>query len=141
MDYICSFCGDGANDCGALKRASVGVSLSELEASVASPFTAKCANITCVRDLIREGRAALMTSFGMFKYMALYSMIQFCTILILYWRKSNLSDFEYLYIDLLIIDLVALTMSLNPAYKSISTISPPKALVTGEYFYCTGFIQ
>ena len=76
LDFTCSFCGDGANDCAALKRASVGVSLSELEASVASPFTAKCGNISCISDLIREGRAALMTSFGMFKYMALYSMIQ-----------------------------------------------------------------
>jgi len=32
----------------------------------------------------REGRAALVTSFGVFKYMALYSMIQFVSLLILY---------------------------------------------------------
>lgn len=32
-------CGDGANDCGALKAASVGISLSEAEASIAAPFT------------------------------------------------------------------------------------------------------
>lgn len=35
-------------------------------------------------DRIREGRAALVTSFGVFKYMALYSMIQFISVLILY---------------------------------------------------------
>lgn len=78
-----------------------------------------------------------MTSFGMFKYMALYSMIQFCSILILYWRKTNLSDWQYLYIDLIIIDIVALTMSLSPAYKRISEIPPPKALVTGKYYFLT----
>ena len=31
----------------------------------------------------REGRAALVTSFGVFKYMALYSMIQFTSVIIL----------------------------------------------------------
>lgn len=32
-------CGDGANDCSALKAADMGVSLSETEASIAAPFT------------------------------------------------------------------------------------------------------
>ena len=32
-------CGDGANDCCALKLADSGISLSEAEASIAAPFT------------------------------------------------------------------------------------------------------
>lgn len=32
----------------------------------------------------REGRCSLVTSFGVFKYMALYSLIQFASVLILY---------------------------------------------------------
>ena len=46
-------CGDGANDCGALRTAHAGVSLSEAEASVASPFTSRVANISCIPDVIR----------------------------------------------------------------------------------------
>ena len=56
-------CGDGANDCGALKTADVGISLSEAEASIAAPFTSKVQNISCVIKLFREGRASLVTSF------------------------------------------------------------------------------
>lgn len=34
IDYHVCMCGDGANDCGALKRAHAGVSLSEYEVGV-----------------------------------------------------------------------------------------------------------
>lgn len=54
IGYCCGFCGDGANDCGALKAADVGISLSEAEASVAAPFTSRVFDIRCVPDVIRS---------------------------------------------------------------------------------------
>lgn len=104
-------CGDGANDCGALKRANAGISLSEAEASVASPFTSKIPDISCVVEVLKEGRCALVTSFNTFKYMALYSMIQYTTVLMLYYITSNLGDFQFIYIDLFTIMPFAITMS------------------------------
>ena len=68
----------------ALKAAHAGISLSEAEASVASPFTSKVPNITCVPKVIMEGRVALTTSISVFKYMALYSLTQFMSAAILY---------------------------------------------------------
>jgi len=127
-----SMCGDGANDCGALKAAHVGVSLSEAEASVAAPFTSKIPNISCMPALILEGRCALVTSFGVFKYMALYSMIQFISVIILYTNKTNLGDTQYLYIDLVITTTVAVLMGKTEAYDVIVKKRPAGSLVSGH---------
>lgn len=110
-------CGDGANDCGALKAAHTGISLSEAESSVASPFTSRKASIECVVRVIREGRAALVTSVGIFKFMAGYSLIQFISVILLYSIDSNLSDYQYLYIDLFLISLFAFSISRTSAYE------------------------
>ncbi|XP_019618576.1 PREDICTED: probable cation-transporting ATPase 13A3 isoform X4 [Branchiostoma belcheri] len=129
LGHYVGMCGDGANDCGALKRAHAGISLSELEASVASPFTSKKNDIQCVLTLIREGRCALVTSFGVFKFMALYSMIQFMSVLILYGVFANLGDTQYLYQDLVIITTIAFVMSRNSAYPKLVRQRPPTSLL------------
>ncbi|XP_076007323.1 polyamine-transporting ATPase 13A3 isoform X2 [Genypterus blacodes] len=135
VDYFVGMCGDGANDCGALKRAHGGISLSELEASVASPFTSKTPNISCVPSLIREGRAALITSFCVFKFMALYSIIQYISVTLLYSILSNLGDFQFLFIDIAIILIIVFTMSLNPAWKELVSRRPPPGLISGPLLF------
>ena len=135
IDYIVSMCGDGANDCGALKAAHVGISLSEAEASVAAPFTSTIPNITCVPKVIKEGRCALVTSFGVFKYMALYSMVQFVSVLLLYTLQTNLGDAQFLYIDLAITATVAVCMGWTGPYHKLSSIRPPGSLVSGPNLF------
>ncbi|XP_046514277.1 probable cation-transporting ATPase 13A4 isoform X4 [Equus quagga] len=130
LDYFVGMCGDGANDCGALKMAHAGISLSEQEASVASPFTSKTPNIECVPHLIKEGRAALVTSFCMFKYMALYSMIQYVGVLLLYWETNSLSNYQFLFQDLAITTLIGVTMNLNGAYPKLVPFRPAGRLVS-----------
>ncbi|XP_072442697.1 polyamine-transporting ATPase 13A2 isoform X5 [Chiloscyllium punctatum] len=129
LEYSVGMCGDGANDCGALKAADAGISLSEAEASVASPFTSKIDNIECVPMVIREGRASLVTSFGVFKYMAMYSMIQFVSVLILYTINSNLGDWQYLYFDLVITTTVAVLMGRTGPAKELVAQRPVGSLI------------
>lgn len=103
-------CGDGANDCSALKAADIGVSLSEAEASIAAPFTSQIFDISCIVILLREGRCALTTSFQCFKFIELYAMIEFMACCLLYEIGSNLTDHQYIYIDLVIVVPLALFM-------------------------------
>lgn len=82
---------------GALRRADIGVALCDIGVgqksaaggggggSVAAVFTSRVLNISCVENVLREGRCALVTSFSLFKYMAAYSMLQFFAVLILYY--------------------------------------------------------
>ncbi|KAK0392169.1 hypothetical protein NLU13_1667 [Sarocladium strictum] len=130
IDYTCGFCGDGANDCGALKAADVGISLSEAEASVAAPFTSRIFDIRCVVEVIREGRAALVTSFSCFKYMSLYSAIQFTSVSFLYAKASNLGDFQFLFIDLLLILPIAILMGWAGPAATLSRKRPTANLVS-----------
>jgi hypothetical protein len=75
----------------------------QAEASIAAPFTSSTPNIAPLVTLMREGRAALVTSVSCFKFMALYSVIQFVTVLRLYQVKKKMSDMQYLWIGLCII--------------------------------------
>ena len=130
LGYVVGMCGDGANDCGALKAAHVGVSLSDTEASVAAPFTARSGNISCVPTIIREGRCALVTSYGTFKYMALYSLIQFISVLILYSMRTTLGDFMFLYHDLIITTTVAVLIGKTEPYPELVVRRPKGSLLT-----------
>ena len=126
-------CGDGANDCGALKAAHAGIALTDSEASVASPFTSKEPSISCVPELIRQGRCALVTSFGIFNYMAIYALIQFFSVMILFEVGTNLSDFQFLYVDFFIIVTLSAVFGQTQPYPGklfkrpplTSLISPP----------------
>ncbi|KAM3617951.1 uncharacterized protein V6R79_013182 [Siganus canaliculatus] len=130
LNYRVGMCGDGANDCGALRAADVGVSLSEAEASVASPFTSKTENISCVPLLIREGRCSLVTSFGLFRYMALYSLIQLCSVLILYTVKTSLADLQFLVTDIFVVTLLAIAMGRGGPSNELHPHRPTANLLT-----------
>lgn len=128
--FLVGMCGDGANDCGALKTADVGISLSEADSSIAAPFTSQIADISSVLIVLKEGRCALTTSIQCFKYMALYSMIQFTSASFLYWYLGNLTNNQFLIFDLFTVMPLAIFMSMTGPYDVLSPIQPPSELIS-----------
>jgi cation-transporting ATPase 13A3/4/5 len=130
---VVGMCGDGANDCGALSAADIGVSVSNAESSIAAPFTGK--NVSCVVEVLIEGKGALVTSFQCFKFMALYSLIQFVTVSALYILSNNFADIQYLYIDLFTILPLAVFMSTTHPFPLLTHKKPPGALISAPVLF------
>ncbi|XP_078522756.1 putative cation-transporting ATPase 13A4 [Lissotriton helveticus] len=133
LDYVLGMCGDGANDCGALRTAHVGISLSEEEASMASSFTSRTPNIECVSEVIKEGRCALVTSFAVFKFMTIYALATLINQTLVFWHVGQVGRLQYLIIDVAIQTVVCLTMSLNGAHPKLSTYRPINRLMSPPF--------
>lgn len=71
-----------------------------------------------------------MTSFSCFKYMSLYSAIQFTSVSFLYAKASNLGDSQFLFIDLLLIVPIAVFMGWSGPAPTLHRKRPTADLVS-----------
>ena len=123
-------CGDGANDCAALRTAHVGVSLSPEEASIAAGFSSKTPDVSCIFELLREGKCSLTTSIQTFKFMMLYSMIQFICVTLMLIYITYLADFQFLVSDLFIIFPLEWFLAMTHPYKELTHYYPVSGLLS-----------
>ena len=123
-------CGDGANDCAALRTAHVGVSLSPEEASIAAGFTSNIPDVSCIFELLREGKCSLTTSIQTFKYMMLYSMIQFICVTLMLIYITYLTDFQFLVSDLFIIFPLEWFLAMTHPYDKLTYHYPVSGILT-----------
>ena len=128
MKKTVAMCGDGANDCGALKQAHIGLSLSQTEASVAAPFTSQITHISSMVELLKECRAVLATNFSLFNLMALYSLIQYTSTVICQFYFSYPADFQYLFWDIFCNFFFFLTFGYTKTADRLSKAIPNSSL-------------
>ncbi|EGR34206.1 hypothetical protein IMG5_020700 [Ichthyophthirius multifiliis] len=129
--------GDPSTNSGALKEADMGVSLiNKVDESGSlcpqATFTSSQQDIQCLYQILKEGRACLVTSFECFKYMALYSMIESYSLILLYFNTSMPTDNQFLFWDLFIIFPLTFILGLTEGAPKLTKNVPTGNLISHE---------
>ena len=84
--------GDGANDCGAISAADVGISFGNAEASFTSCFSSLSTSISCIPAIIRTGCCSSSINMEIFKYYMVCCVLKFVANMMAVQSCSNFSD-------------------------------------------------
>ena len=146
--------GDGANDCAALKKADVGISFTQADASFAAPFTSTDLSISCLEKVLLEGRACLTSLVEVFIYTECFNFIMIISSVILTYNVSHHNDFQYIIYVFLIVLPLTITFGLSAPAKKLTHHFPDYnlfgiynvvqiyglMLISGFTFLCAYFI-
>ena len=131
-NWLIGFCGDGANDCAALRQADVGLSIAQTEASIAAPFNTTVTEISPIIDLFLEGKSSLETALQNFKFILYYSFLQFYGLIAGYSRAFEFSSGHYYYMDLICFLPLSIFLSSNASADRLNRYFPKSSLLNFE---------
>ncbi|OLY81621.1 putative cation-transporting ATPase 13A3 [Smittium mucronatum] len=129
---ITAMCGDGGNDCGALRAAHVGLALSNSEASIVSPFSSTNKSIYSCVELMSQGRGAIATSFANYKFLILYGQTMAMFKAFSMYYSVTISQPVWITVDAFISVGMTLSMSLSKPIKKLSKTRPTAQLLGAQ---------
>lgn len=129
--WMVGMCGDGGNDCGALRAAHVGLALSDAEASIVAPFSSGAKygtedkSLMSLVQLVIYGRGTLATNSATLMYFMVYAFCLPSWKLVLMGDGNKImSEWDYIFIDIAVGSLMVAFMTLSWPAKSMARIRP-----------------
>jgi magnesium-transporting ATPase (P-type) len=125
-------CGDGQNDCGALRTANVGLALSTTEASIVAPFSSLDKTLNSVTDLLREGRCASASSLAAYCFYIIWGQTETILQGIMVYFAINFAEWNWIFYDGIWSITMAFSIPLAKAAKTLTPRRPTSSLLGGE---------
>jgi len=134
---IVAMCGDGANDCGALLTADVGISVRSTKGnSVTAHFYSEEESISCIEVIIKNGRACIENCLIIYKFMTIYAFLEQCGGILLLTIKKDFTDNQYLFMDLIVLIVIMVACKTGPCHTLRKEV-PPQTLINAKFLIST----
>jgi cation-transporting ATPase 13A1 len=149
-----SMCGDGSNDVGALNIATIGVAmlnikenkmqkkepfnllsfdndttLENLDAASFAPFTSKGNSLKCVKNILVQGRCAMVKYIQMYKIFIINSLLTIYSESLLSFRGIKFSDYQSVHFGFAV-SMFFLMFSKSKPLKKVNSNKPPTTIFT-----------
>ena len=130
-DIKIGFVGDGSNDSKALNAAHMGLSIANIETSIAGSFSSPKQDISPVIDLLVEGRFSLENLLQMIKVSIYVGWMKSLTLVLVYWLRQWETSYEYL-VNILYMLPIFISITLSENSGKLSPFMPKPGFLDGH---------